>query len=213
MTGHSSCSVTFFLGVREGRWIIALRTAVLIPVRQADREVAFIIQDKGRRHVAGDKADLHFHADELHGDIIAGAVDGNRGIATNLPINPVHETLIQPFLALYRLCLVCRFLVTLKRSTLDAGVEHQVVLTDVIPEDVVELFQGMDGFHVQPVDKPFLAASPEPLLFLSEHADKNSYATDFFIRIFFEKKQKYSILFRKDADKKTPIMHNGSIKY
>ena len=37
-------------------------------------------ENEGRAHVFGEVSDLHFLGDELHGDVIASAVDGDGGI-------------------------------------------------------------------------------------------------------------------------------------
>ena len=157
--------------------------------------MTFLVQDKGRRHVTGDKADFNLHADELHRDVIRDTVDGNRRIAPDLTVHPVQEALIQPFLALYCFCLASCFLITFKRSAPDSGMEHQVVLTDVIMEDIVKLIQGMDRIHVQAIDEPFFTASPESFDLLYEYSDKNVYTKDFFIRIFLRKRLDWPLLF------------------
>ena len=41
-------------------------------------------KDERRVHVIGQVADLHFLGDELHGDVIASAVDGDGGVFSYL---------------------------------------------------------------------------------------------------------------------------------
>jgi len=47
------------------------------------------IKDEGRAHVFWQVADLHLLGDELHGDVIASAVDGDGGILPYLAGNAV----------------------------------------------------------------------------------------------------------------------------
>ena len=68
------------------------------------------------------------------------------------------------------------------------GMNGGVMLADVSGEQCVELLQRMDRGNIES-RQPAAAERPEvPFDLLSEHSDKRSYTTDFFIRIFFEKK-------------------------
>ena len=51
--------------------------------------------------------------------------------------------------------------------------EGEVVVADVVTENAVELFEGMDGIHIQAVYQPFFATPPESLDLLYEYSDKN----------------------------------------
>ena len=55
------------------------------------------IKDERRVHVFGEVSDLHPLGDELHGDVIAFAVDGDGGILPYLAGDAVQETFLQPF--------------------------------------------------------------------------------------------------------------------
>lgn len=145
--------------------VIPLRPAVFYTVRLADGIMPFLIKYKSGCHIAWDKADLNLHPDKLHRDVIADAADGNSGIFADLAVNAVQEAFIQPFCRWHGAGLASGGFVLVKRLAPDAGVERQVIRTDVVTENTVELFQGMDGIHVEAVDEAFFAASPEPFLF------------------------------------------------
>ena len=70
--------------------------AVIIAVCSADRELFILIQDVGRVHVIRKIADIHLCRNELHGNIIADAVNGNSGILADFAGNAVIKTVIQP---------------------------------------------------------------------------------------------------------------------
>ena len=63
--------------------------AVFIFIRGTDGEMLPFIKDECRVHVIRQAADLHFLGDELHGDVIAYAVDGDGGVFSYLAGNAV----------------------------------------------------------------------------------------------------------------------------
>ena len=126
--------------------------------------MAAVAEDKCRIHVAGDKADLYFHTDELHGSVVTDGINGHRGIPADLAFHPVEEAFIKPFHGSDRARPALGGLIAVKRRRPYASVEGQVIFPDKVPEDAVELLQGMDRIHVQPVYKPFLCGPPKALL-------------------------------------------------
>lgn len=82
---NDTSAVTSDSGIINGRsTITALRVAVLIAIGSADRIFLLIHQDVSSVHVIGQIADIDLCRDELHGDIIADVVNGNRGVLTDL---------------------------------------------------------------------------------------------------------------------------------
>ena len=120
--------------------------------------MAAVAEDKCRIHVAGDKADLYFHTDELHGRVVTDGINGHRGIPADLAFHPVEEAFIKPFHGSDRARPALGGLIAVKRRRLYAGVEGQVIFPDKVPEDAVELLQGMDRIHV-----PACLWMPRPL--------------------------------------------------
>lgn len=58
-----------------------------------------LIEDMNGGHIIGEKADIHFHRDELHGDVIGDLADGDSEILVHLSHNAVEKTFVQPYAA------------------------------------------------------------------------------------------------------------------
>lgn len=67
--------ITSDLRVLQRRQIVPFGAAVFHPVGCPDGEMLLVIKNKRGGHVIRDKADFDLHADELHRDVIADAVD------------------------------------------------------------------------------------------------------------------------------------------
>lgn len=97
--------------------------AVIMTVCPADRELCILIEDIGRIHVIGKIADIDFRRNELHGDIIADAVNGNGGVLTDFAGNTVIKTVIQPFTGKRFSGMLFGSFITFQGDTIDAAVE------------------------------------------------------------------------------------------
>lgn len=68
--------------------------AVFVAIGLANRELLIIKQNKCRRYVIWLETDIDLCGDELHGNIIADAINRNCGVLTDFSGNPVIKTAI-----------------------------------------------------------------------------------------------------------------------
>ena len=145
--------------------IVAFRVAVIDFVGFVNRGFRVFIKDVGTVHIFRKETYLHFHADELHGNIIGFLEDGDGGIISYLAGDAVIKTVIQPFTGQRMTDILTGILKTYHGSCVNAGMIGSVVFSDIVFKHLIELVDGMDYSGVDGVDPGSFHTEPLSLRF------------------------------------------------
>ena len=152
--------------------VVAFRVTVIDPVGLVNRGFCAFIKDVGAVHIIRKETYLHFHSDELHGNIIRFLEDGDGGIISYLACDTVIETVIQPFTGQRMTDVIAGILKTCHRGRVNAGMIGSVVFSYIIIKHLIKLLKrmylscvdGVDpgGLHTEPLSLRFSLAGAIP---------------------------------------------------
>ena len=117
-----------------------------------NRGFRVFIKDVDTVHIFRKETYFHFHANELHGNIIGFLEDGDSGIISYLAGDTVIKTVIQPFTGQRMTDILTGILKTCHGSRFNPGMIGSVVLSDIVSQHLIELIKGMDLSGVDGVD-------------------------------------------------------------
>ena len=123
---------------------VADGVSVLHAVGEGDRETVSVVEDIGILHVGRIKSDLDPLSGKLSRNIVLIIVDPDDGILADFPLITVIESFFQPFTGFRNADVAFGGKVTVDRTLVDPCMEGLVVSLDIVPEQVIELFQRMN---------------------------------------------------------------------